>query len=113
MTEPRPHGGVVRGLTFVPSSPFFNGRFGRMFRALPPADFGDTDADSMMVLEQLGAAMSSTEDAPKDGPENEESGIPAAYTYFGQFIDQTAVVRVREAPLRATRPASALSGRQP
>src|SRR5207249_3649603 len=24
---------------------------------------------------------------PKDGPDNEESGIPAAYTYFGQFID--------------------------
>jgi hypothetical protein len=24
---------------------------------------------------------------PKDGPDSEESGIPAAYTYFGQFID--------------------------
>src|SRR5437763_5943973 len=24
---------------------------------------------------------------PKDGPDGEESGIPAAYTYFGQFID--------------------------
>ena len=87
MTEPRPHGVDVRGLTFTPSSPFFNGRFGRMFRALPPADFGDTDTDSMTALQQLGAAMSSEEDAPKDGPDNEESGIPAAYTYFGQFID--------------------------
>ncbi len=26
-------------------------------------------------------------DAPKDGPDAEESGIPALYTYFGQFID--------------------------
>jgi hypothetical protein len=26
-------------------------------------------------------------DEPKDGPDNEESGLPAAYTYFGQFID--------------------------
>src|SRR5438445_270299 len=24
---------------------------------------------------------------PKDGPDSEEGGIPAAYTYFGQFID--------------------------
>ena len=24
---------------------------------------------------------------PKDGPDTEESGFPAAYTYFGQFID--------------------------
>jgi hypothetical protein len=24
---------------------------------------------------------------PKDGPDGEEGGIPAAYTYFGQFID--------------------------
>jgi len=23
----------------------------------------------------------------KDGPDDEESDIPAAYTYFGQFID--------------------------
>ena len=87
MTDPRPHGVPVRGLTFTPSSPFFNGRFGRMFRSLPPADFGDTDADSDNALKQLGAAMSAGEDAPKDGPDNEESGIPAAFTYFGQFID--------------------------
>ena len=26
-------------------------------------------------------------DRPKDGPDDEESGIPALYTYFGQFID--------------------------
>lgn len=58
-----------------------------MFRALPPADFGATDVESMTALQALGAAMSSTEDRPKDGPDNEESGIPAAYTYFGQFID--------------------------
>ncbi|KAK6392252.1 hypothetical protein LTR65_003708 [Meristemomyces frigidus] len=35
----------------------------------------------------LGSAMTSTFDAPKDGQDAEESGIPALYTYFGQFID--------------------------
>ena len=58
-----------------------------MFRALPPADFGPTDTDSENALKALGDAMVSTEDIPKDGPDAEESGIPAAYTYFGQFID--------------------------
>jgi Animal haem peroxidase len=60
-----------------------------LFRALPPADFGDTDAASEQALHDLGAAMVSPEDKadPKDGPDAEESGIPAAFTYFGQFID--------------------------
>src|ERR1700729_855799 len=58
-----------------------------MFRALPPADFGANDTDSQAALLQLGAAMVSDEDAPKDGPDDEESGIPALYTYLGQFID--------------------------
>src|SRR5471032_1718888 len=31
--------------------------------------------------------MVSEEDDPKDGADDEESGIPALYTYFGQFID--------------------------
>src|SRR6201999_1599371 len=34
-----------------------------------------------------GKAMVSDEALPKDGPDGEESGIPAAYTYLGQFID--------------------------
>src|SRR5678810_531990 len=31
--------------------------------------------------------MSAEFDAPSDGKDNEESGIPALYTYLGQFID--------------------------
>jgi hypothetical protein len=84
------HGNIpVRGLTFAPSSPFFNGRFGRLFRSLSPADFGNDDQESEAALTKLGQAMVSEPDPadPKDGPDNEESGIPAAFTYFGQFID--------------------------
>ena len=87
MANPTPHGAGVRGFSLAPSSKFFNGRFGRMFRALPPADFGDDDVQSKDALHNLGEAMVSDEDPPKDGPDDEESGIPAAYTYLGQFID--------------------------
>ena len=31
--------------------------------------------------------MSALPDPPKDGKDDEESGIPALYTYFGQFVD--------------------------
>jgi hypothetical protein len=68
-------------------SPLFQGRFGRMFRSLPPARFGTTDAENEDNLRRLGAAMASDFDPPKDGKDAEESGIPSLYTYLGQFID--------------------------
>src|SRR5215510_12964479 len=68
-------------------SPLFEGKFGRMFRALRPATFGSTVEESEQNLLRLGEAMSADFDAPKDGKDDEESGIPALYTYLGQFID--------------------------
>src|SRR5690348_16643424 len=82
-----PHGRGVRGLNLPRSSNFFSGPFGRIFRALPPADFGTNDDDSLKHLKALAKAMVSSEDKPKDGPDPEESGIPALYTYLGQFVD--------------------------
>ena len=85
----RPHGAVLRGANLSRASLLFEGRFGRIFRALPPADFGADDTQSLAALSALAGAMISVADPadPKDGPDAEESGIPAAYTYFGQFID--------------------------
>jgi len=81
------HGKPLRGLMSTSKSPNFQGRFGRMFRSLPAATYGKTDADSRAALMTLGAAMTSSFDGPKDGTDAEESGIPALYTYFGQFVD--------------------------
>jgi hypothetical protein len=58
-----------------------------MFRSLPPARFGATDTENEAHLTALGQAMSAEFDEPKDGKDDEESGIPALYTYLGQFID--------------------------
>ena len=84
----RPHGGV-RGANLSRGSLLFNGPFGRIFRALPPADYGTTDSASQAALRALAKAMTAEPDQtdPKDGPDSEESGIPAAFTYFGQFVD--------------------------
>src|SRR4051812_15354455 len=82
------HSAPVRGLMSAGRSPSFEGLFGRMFRALPPANFGKTEDDNTTNLSALGIAMSgSAEDVAKDGKDDEESGIPALYTYFGQFVD--------------------------
>ena len=82
----RPHGGV-RGANLSRSSLLFEGPFGRIFRAVPPADFGADDKTTLDNLAALATAMIADPDPAKDGPDAEESGIPAAYTYFGQFID--------------------------
>lgn len=81
------HGKPLRGLMSTAKSAAFQGRFGRMFRFLPAATYGKTDAESRKALMALGAAMTSSFDPPKDGFDGEESGIPALYTYFGQFVD--------------------------
>lgn len=81
------HGKPLRGLMSTAKSPNFQGRFGRMFRSLPSATYGKTDDDSRKALMLLGEKMTSSFDPPKDGFDAEESGIPALYTYFGQFVD--------------------------
>jgi len=81
------HGRPLRGLMSTAKSPNFEGRFGRMFRSLPAGTYGRTDDDSRKALLTLGTLMTSSFDAPKDGFDGEESGIPALYTYFGQFVD--------------------------
>ena len=62
-------------------------KFGRLFANLQAGKYGATAAEEEANLGLLAAAMISTLDIPKDAPDDEESGIPALYTYFGQFID--------------------------
>src|SRR5215469_16656061 len=81
------HSTPIRGLEGAGRSTLFQGRFGRMFRSLAPATFGPTERVAERALGKLGAAMSNSFDAPKDGKDDEESGIPALYTYLGQFVD--------------------------
>jgi hypothetical protein len=85
----RPHGASLRGADLSRASVLFGGPFGRIFRALPPADFGDDDGQSLAALAVLADKMTSKADPkdPKNGIDDEESGIPAAFTYLGQFID--------------------------
>ena len=76
------HGDRPRGADFFPKSPSFEGRFGRMFRALPAAVFSEND------LGKLAKAMiAEAEDEGDDKDPEENQGIDAGFTYLGQFID--------------------------
>lgn len=83
------HGAPLRGLSSASRSPMFEGRFGHMFPWLHPAVYGKTDSETVANLELLGGKMEATKDIldPKDGRDEEESGIPSLYTYLGQFVD--------------------------
>ena len=91
------HGGGIRGDQLGTRSSLFEGRFGRMFRSLPPAQW------SREALFNLGRAMTADPETAENDPtlpaaaledpaerihdDEENAGIAAGYTYFGQFID--------------------------
>src|SRR5438132_10022119 len=60
------HHGEVRGLSLSRRSSQFEGRFGRMFRTLPPAKF---DED---MLKDLARAMTADPDAPGTTPQEDQ-----------------------------------------
>jgi hypothetical protein len=86
----RKHGWTPRGLEAAGrqevrgpapgASPQFGSRFGRFFER-SKVKFSEE------ALKALAEKMIAKPDDPKDGLDAEESGIPALYTYFGQFID--------------------------
>ncbi len=85
--------GIVRGLGYVPVSPTFEGRFGRLFRHLRPAPHTEADLKLLARVDENGiGGMTAPPDSPepetnKPGDDEENSGISAGYTYLGQFID--------------------------
>ena len=69
----------------VPLDEVMGGRFTRLFPDLRPARFSRADLERLadeMTAKPEGEPTPETKDDPE-----ENSGIPAAYTYLGQFVD--------------------------
>jgi hypothetical protein len=86
---PQLHGDPPRGGQTAVRSHLLEGRFGRMFRRLPPApDYPEQDlialAESMRDDPPPAAQGGWT---PAQNDDRDNSAIPAGYTYFGQFVD--------------------------
>ena len=79
------HGREVRGEMLPRRSDFFEGRFGRLFRTLPPAQH---TIPMLAKLAEKMAAEAEAEETPDTEQDAEENNnIPSGYTYLGQFID--------------------------
>jgi hypothetical protein len=95
--QPAAHGGGVRGDNSAPRSSSFEGRFGRMFRSLPAAEWPKAALLALASRMTAEPERASTDpNLPAASPETpveriqddeENSGIAAGYTYLGQFID--------------------------
>ncbi len=85
-SKPSKRHGIVRGLDSTLSSSTHEGRFGRMFRTLPKAHFPE---DALLALSQKMVSEAGTQTPETANPPDDEEnmGIAAGYTYFGQFID--------------------------
>ncbi|MCW3061193.1 MAG: heme peroxidase family protein [Capsulimonas sp.] len=81
----RMHGTGLRGQNLSRQSNQFEGRFGRMFRTLPAAYHTENE---LIALADKMVAPPEAEPTPETERDDEENlGISAGYTYFGQFID--------------------------
>src|SRR5947209_20450005 len=104
--------GELRGLDAA-QSPLFEGNFGRMFRSLPAANFDPADLLNLAQgIKQSNNSLDGMTSPPEvkvdksnqsirdgkgflipiatkesDVDDEENFGIPAGYTYLGQFID--------------------------
>jgi hypothetical protein len=93
IAPPTNHGGSPpRGLAHIPQSSVERGRYGRMFRQLPPFAPHDATlkrlADSMQPFPQPTAAPGDPAPVPASAIQpGENPDIPAGYTYLGQFVD--------------------------
>ena len=117
-----PHGGGVRGADNRRQSSLFEGRFGRLFRELPAA------RHFKEALLKLGLEMTADPEKSKDIPpkpiaapeianhlqdDEENTGIPAGYTYLGQFIDHDITFDPASSLMQQNDPESLVDFRTP
>lgn len=106
------------GIDLVPHSRFHHGRFGRLFRNLDAAEYGGTREETEEALAALAATMvdplepgqtgggegGGWQSTPADPARGDNPGIPAGYTYLGQFIDHDITFDPASSLLRSTDP---------
>jgi hypothetical protein len=90
-TTARRHANPPRGADLVPSSVLVAGRFGRMFRNLPVHEHRPSTL-GLLALTMIAPPDLNAQGKPFDKElgvvdEDENTVIPAGYTYFGQFVD--------------------------
>ena len=84
---PQYHPTAPRGADLAPRSVFLEGRYGRMFRYLPPLEIAENDLGKLDDLAELMLEPKDSGDADDEQDTSFDGPIPAGFTYLGQFID--------------------------
>jgi Animal haem peroxidase len=88
---PQHHYTAPRGADVAPLSVFLEGRYGRMFRYLPPFEVDIETKTLNRYLAEIAQTMLEPKDMDASGGEaldtKFDGPIPAGFTYLGQFID--------------------------
>lgn len=118
MSQDVPYHGVKEpaGLHDVPLSHSYEGRFGRLFRRLPPLEA--TDEQLKTVAEHMFEEEETDPDQPGWGRDTGSEGadnpdLPAGYTYLGQFIDHDITFDPTSDLLRSNDPDALTNFRTP
>ncbi len=92
---------VAVGLGFAAAAPVDLQDFDFMFPTLheDPGNLLPESPDTPGQLKRLGEAMVDPADEIGTGSDPGDSPIPAAYTYFGQFVDHDTTFEVQPADL--------------
>ena len=117
------HGTAGKADIVAPRSPFYHGPFGRICPDLDPwtPPLGDNAGEREITAHFLQMANTLMVEFPDGQPSNEtseavtklSSKIPAAYTYFGQFIDHDITFDPASSLMRQNDPAGLMNHRTP
>lgn len=106
------HGSKTRDF-LVPRSPMFQGPFGRLFRELPAwVAPGQNDDDRVENIRALAGTMVESAEEARSA-ERDNLQIPAAYTYFGQFVDHDLTFDPTSSLMKLNDPEQLLNFRSP
>ena len=102
------HGSNEPGLDAVPHSTLYKGRFGRMFRNLPPhvpdPDLLSKLAETMVDTRPGAKPGGSWKNNRPTGDDGDHPDLPAIHTYFAQFLDHDITFDLTSSLQRRTDP---------
>lgn len=103
----------LRGANLLKSSARFADFFDQKSWSLPPADFKSDEDKFQVVLKKLTYALLMALEPPEEEPDEEECGIFAEDTYYGQLYDHDVTFDPKSSSQKQNDPAALEDHKKP